>query len=228
MPPGNSGYCDHQTPLTLSNGRERAYDQTAWLGTHNSYANAAEGFLYSQQTFSIARQLEGGVRVLNLDIHVDGGKIYLCHGNCKIPLMTQSPSDRKLLSSALNDVKKFLDANPKEIVTVVLESYVGDGAKLRSAVNDAGLGDLLYDPRTSSIPQYGRAWPRLNDMIKNNKRLVIFSQRTEDSYVVPSESDIPSGPDVSVSSPKSSAKGGVSPVQVVPPASGILPQLGLS
>ncbi len=41
---------------------ERPYSQVAWLTSHNAYANARDGWFYTQQTGGIKEQFDYGVR----------------------------------------------------------------------------------------------------------------------------------------------------------------------
>jgi len=70
------------------------------------------------------------------------------------------------LSDILNDIKTFLDNNPNEIVTIILECYV-TANDIEDEINQSGLSNYLYT--------HNAAWPTLQNMIDNDNRLVIFS-----------------------------------------------------
>lgn len=183
-PPGDLGYCDYKTPEVLSNGIDRTYDKSAWLMTHNSYSNFDDGVLYAQQTFSVLRQLEGSVRAINLDIYDHEGRIQVCHKSCELDGITNSPSDHKrLLTTVLRDIKVFLTSNPREVVTIIFESSGIGGQKIKKAFDDVNLTSYIYDPRDTSIIVKHPHWPTLKDMIKYDKRLVVFSQNENDSFI---------------------------------------------
>ncbi|MCI0536385.1 MAG: hypothetical protein L0Z50_14280 [Verrucomicrobiales bacterium] len=55
----------------------RRYDQNTYLGTHNAYSNRAEGWITPNQEISIVDQLNRGVRLINLDIHLVRQGVYL-------------------------------------------------------------------------------------------------------------------------------------------------------
>ena len=95
---------------------ERRYDEVAYVTTHNAMSNRAAGWLGPNQNFGIARQLEDGVRGLMLDVHDHEGSPYLAHGSVqfgKLPLV-----------DGLREVRRFLDHERSEVVTIIFESYV--------------------------------------------------------------------------------------------------------
>ena len=70
------------------------------------------------------------------------------------------------LSDIFNDIKTFLDNNPNEIITIILECYV-TANDIEDVVNQSGLSNYLYT--------HNSVWPTLQNMIDNDNRLVIFS-----------------------------------------------------
>jgi hypothetical protein len=176
LPPGNDGYCDFVTPLTTRDGGDRLYSQTAWVGTHNAYANNSDGYVYAMQSFDVQRQLKGGVRVINLDLHLHDNQIVMCHENCNGAPGFNYGTDRKKLLDTLKVVKTFLESNRNEIVTLVFESHVKDPAKLDAVFQEAGLTSLAIPLPNAGIHHL----PTLKQMIADNKRLVVLSQQTAD------------------------------------------------
>ena len=65
-----------------------------------------------------------------------------------------------------NDIKTFLDNNPNEVVTIILECYV-TANDIESEINQSGLSNYLYT--------HNSVWPTLQNMIDNDNRLVILS-----------------------------------------------------
>ena len=72
------------------------------------------------------------------------------------------------LSDIFNDIKTFLDNNPNEVVTIILECYV-TANNIEDEINQAGLSNYLYTHNSNA------GWPTLQNMINNNNRLVYFS-----------------------------------------------------
>jgi hypothetical protein len=151
---------------TACNGADalcgRRYDEVAYVTTHNAMSSEEDGFLGPNQYFGIGRQLDDGVRGLMLDVHDDQGQPALCHGTC---LFGKTP-----LVLGLGVIRAFLDAHPREVVTIIFESYV-DGAVIERAFADADLVRLVHtQPR-------GQAWPTLAAMVEANRRLVVLTDR---------------------------------------------------
>lgn len=87
--------------------------------------------------------------------------MYLCHTFCEVGATPLAP--------VLEQIKSFLVANPDEVLVIVNEDYVTP-ADFVKAVNDAGLGKLMFTP-----PARGK-WPTLRRMIDRNERLMILAE----------------------------------------------------
>jgi uncharacterized protein (DUF2384 family) len=70
----------------------------------------------------------------------------------------------------LEEIKQFLQKNPREILTLILESYV-TAESVRKVFVQKGLLDWLY-AHTAGVP-----WPTLQEMIERRQRLVVFTDR---------------------------------------------------
>ncbi len=145
------------------NGRvalcDRRYDEVATVTTHNAMASEARGFFGPNQRESITDQLLGGVRGLMLDTHDDEGVASLCHGVCL--------AGRQPLVEGLGEIRAFLDANPREVVTIIFESGIGPELTL-AAMEESGLMAEVY-------AHAGGSWPTLGSMIERGERLVLFT-----------------------------------------------------
>jgi len=164
------------TPSTTAcNGADvlcgRAFDAVAHLTTHNAMSAEAYGFIAPNQTRSFTGQLDAGVRALMLDVHrnADSGlpspnlgaeAIALCHGYCAFGAIP--------LTAGLTEIRAWLDAHPREVVTLILENYVS-AAALETSFADAGLLPLLATHTT------GAAWPTLGQMIDSGRRVVVLT-----------------------------------------------------
>jgi hypothetical protein len=85
--------------------------------------------------------------------------LYLCHGFCEIGAQPLVPWLRVLHA--------FMDANPREVVIVVIEDYVPP-ADIAAAFAEVGLEALAY--RGAPHPP----WPTLAELGKSGQRLVVF------------------------------------------------------
>ncbi|MGO9790026.1 MAG: hypothetical protein ACLP8S_11190 [Solirubrobacteraceae bacterium] len=88
-------------------------------------------------------------------------RIFLCHGFCEIGAVP--------LSSALADLRRFLVANPGEVVIVINQDEGVTPADIEHAFATAGLLDLVY--RGPLGP-----FPTLRAMIDSGQRLVVMAE----------------------------------------------------
>ncbi len=188
VPTSLGGSCNVSYPTKFSDGSPRRLNEVAYLTAHNAFANSDDTWIHAQQTFRIKTQLAGGVRALMLDIHYftvnDSVKlIKLCHQSCTGFAGSNYVEPRVGLAAALQPVKEFLDARPNEIVTIILESYIGNAALVRDEFVKAGLDKYFYDPYGD--PGWNltknKQWPTIDWMIANGKRLVVTSSNAQDS-----------------------------------------------
>ena len=140
----------------------RRYDRVAVLTTHNAMSNAEAGWLFPNQTHGIARQLKDGVRGLMLDVHAIDGKPFLVH--------SYSLLGRQRLADGLGEIKAFMDASPRAIVTILFESHV-NAALIKAAFDQAGLSAQVH------VQDRAQPWPRQSAMVRAGRRLVVFTDR---------------------------------------------------
>ena len=138
----------------------KQYNEVAYLTTHNAFNSDEDGLLFPNQTYNIASQLNDGVRGLMIDVYNHLGVTTAYH--------TLFPLGTIPLINLLNDIKSFLDNNPNEIVTILLECNTSAN-DIENVVNQSGLSSYLYTHNNSI------GWPTLQNMINNNNRLVIFT-----------------------------------------------------
>lgn len=143
----------------------KKYDEVAYLTTHNSYNSSEDNFIYPNQNHNIITQLNNGVRALMIDVYDVNGVSRVYHG---FSLLGSAP-----LTSFLTDIKTFLDDNPNEIVTIILECYT-TANKIEEAMISSGLITQTYSYTSNE-------WPTLQKMIDDDTRLVILSDRNDAS-----------------------------------------------
>ena len=148
------------------NGDERLCSRTlpevAFATTHNAMSSAEARWLAPNQRFGPARQLEDGVRAMMLDLHYWNKEVALCHSQCEFG---NTP-----LRELLNQLRVFLEANPREVVTLILESYV-DRVDVARALAAARLDLSVRDQPV------GAPWPTLGQLLERDERLVIITDR---------------------------------------------------
>ncbi|KAJ2775881.1 hypothetical protein IWQ57_000038 [Coemansia nantahalensis] len=189
----------------------RAYSNVSYACTHNAYSYPPPNDVFVvNQRRPIKQQLEDGVRALMLDVvrpgvsSTKGGNlldtiiswfskkpsgdgaadpldsVHLCHGSCDY-------IDKGKLVDALVVIREFLDANPREVVTLIVENVSGFSAQdLRPSFEAAGASKYAFVPEFSPSPaQNGYPWPTLSQMIDKNQRLVVFIDDKADPSQVP-------------------------------------------
>lgn len=154
-----------EPPSAECNGAEslcaKRFDEVAYACTHNAMSNSEEGWKIPNQNRSMRRQLDDGVRALMLDLHLFEDVPHLCHGVCGLGL--------KPLVQGLLEIRKFIEDEPREVVSLLLESYV-TSTVVEAAFEEAGLLPYLHSQ------EYGAPWPTLGEMIDSGRRLVVFTQ----------------------------------------------------
>jgi hypothetical protein len=138
------------------------------------------------QAISVTQQLDAGIRFLQgqvsllrsilygilkliksfLQTHKNVfGTLSMCHTSCWL-------NDAGSLESYLSTIKSWLDANPSQVITLLLTN--GDGVGISSfgdAFSSSGLSNYAYSPgSTLSMDQ----WPTLQQLIDSGNRLVVF------------------------------------------------------
>lgn len=164
-PTGTTGEATTGEPLAC-NGHaalcERRYDEVVFPTTHNSFSARDAGFsqLNANHRRTLAAQLEDGVRGLLLDVTEDGGETALCHGPCGFGKIAHA--------AALADIAAFLDAHPREVLTIIYQDSVPPAAVEADFVA-AGLDARVYT-------HAGGPFPTLDAMIAADTRLVVTAE----------------------------------------------------
>lgn len=143
----------------------KRYNEVAFLTTHNSFNTSADGFNFPNQNLTIQEQLAMGVRGFMLDVYNLNGTSTVYHAK---KMLGTAP-----FASNLRDIKLFLDDNPNEVVTIILECYV-TATEIENDLISTDLMSYVYSHK-------GYSWPTLNEMIVGNNRLVIFSDKQDAS-----------------------------------------------
>ena len=138
----------------------KKYDEVAYLTTHNAYSSFEAGFYLPNQNFNITSQLNDGVRAFMLDVYSEDDQLVLYHGVSEL--------GSSLFSDVLNEFKTFIDDNPNEVITLILEDY-SSIIELSDALFTSGIIQDLYE-HDEVI-----GWPTLQEMIDLDNRIVLFS-----------------------------------------------------
>lgn len=109
--------------------------------------------------------------------------VCLCHGECSSNSIKDGFS-MKSFSYAMRKLVNFLTRNKNEIITVFLEDYIVETRVLMDALNRTSkLANLLFNPFAPEWNVLEKGWPRISDMIKANKRLLIVEEEKRGLHV---------------------------------------------
>ncbi|CAI9110185.1 OLC1v1010164C1 [Oldenlandia corymbosa var. corymbosa] len=160
------------------------FNRYSWLTTHNAFAlsgsQSATGSAIlapTNQEDTVTNQLKNGVRGLMLDMYDFNNDIWLCHsagGKCYNVTAFQPAIN------VLKEIQAFLEENTSEIVTIFIEDYVKSPQGLTKVFNASGLNKFWFP--VTKMPKNGEDWPTVDDMVKQNQRLVVFtSDKTKEA-----------------------------------------------
>ncbi len=149
------------------------YCDATFLTTHNSFANAADGWVWYQQKDSIQSQLDAGVRAFMIDIWLEtiGGNtdLYLLHGGWKLDWLRPKFQFRTL-DDFMRQITDWLAQNPQEVVTVFFET----GKTTKCAAGIRRVEQVMATYRSDLFdPQVGKGFATPIGQMK--QRLVILS-----------------------------------------------------
>ncbi len=153
------------------------YDEACFLTAHNAYASAAHGYVYAQQSASIEKQLALGVRGFMLDTRVVNKTVRLCHKNSFITRLISRGKEPMALHEVLVTLRRFLEENPTEVITLFVETYVEQPPQVVDGpFIQADLSTYILTPSDCED------WPTLSWMRTHNKRLVVFNAKGQTDY----------------------------------------------
>ncbi len=177
---------------------EKPINQYTYLGTHNAISSYAYGYnLQNSQRYDVTTQLNGGARMLEIDIVYDTPNdkepagVYICHcgeaphSNSAIEIKRANAKGMKSkawlpnwssgapftrFSKILQEIDKWLIAHPKEIVFIMPENNSATVDQFNNEVTLAGL-----KTRTYVKPDTQTNWPTKPELIASNQRLIILA-----------------------------------------------------
>ncbi|CBQ68490.1 conserved hypothetical protein [Sporisorium reilianum SRZ2] len=162
----------------------RLYSNVTYIGAHNSYAvgTIAGASAGKNQEQSVKTQLNDGIRLLQVQAHksansTSGSGIDLCHSSCSL-------ENGGTLESYLSTVKSWVDANPNDVLTLLIVNADDlPASTFATAFQSTGLASKAYAPGSAALTRY--AWPTLGSLIDSGKNLVVFIDNSADVSTVP-------------------------------------------
>jgi len=149
---------------------ERKYGNTTFLGAHDAFAVSTDPWaLGRNQEFTVHEQLQLGVRMLQVQAHMQEDGLHFCHTSCLI-------FDGGTVLKFLKRIHTFLLYNPDEVVTLIIANPEQIAPKIFEAVFDeSGVAPFAYIPPQTLMKRDD--WPTLGDMISSGKRVVVFMDK---------------------------------------------------
>ncbi|CAE6376060.1 hypothetical protein BN14_10500 [Rhizoctonia solani AG-1 IB] len=165
---------------TVCNGHSelcnRTFGNVTYIGTHNSYSVGSNN-LAANQDYDATQQLTDGVRMLQVQAHLQNGAIRLCHTSCLL-------MDGGLFTDYLKKVKTWLDSNPNEVISILIVNIDNQPASSFAAIYQAAsMVDISYAPPTTSVA--ADQWPTLGTLIDSGKRVLTFMDNSADATAAP-------------------------------------------
>lgn len=154
----------------------RSFGNITFVGSHDSYAVGVNN-LGANQDQNITTQLDNGIRMLQIQTHNLSGTIQLCHTNCGI-------YNGGTLQAYLTTVKSWLDANPNDVLSLLIvnnDNFLPPAYD--SVFKAAGIDTMAYAPSSASLTT--DKWPTLSSLIDSGKRLLTFMDYNADFTSVP-------------------------------------------
>lgn len=156
---------------------DRPLDRVVLAATHNSMSAQALGWQIPNQQIGIPEQLNAGVRGLLIDTYyahrgpngtlvndpvpTPQSGVYLCHVSCALGATP--------LVDALRSIRRFLRANPANVLVIVNEDYTRPRDFARQ-LRLSGLRRHVYGGRL------GSRWPTLRKLIARRRQVVMTTQ----------------------------------------------------
>ena len=152
-----NGCTPEKTSTTLL---AKSFNEVTFLATHNSMSNSDNNYKNPNQTLSISRQLNFGIRTFLIDTYDKDNEAVTYHYSDTLGYQK--------LSDILNEIQNFQNCNPNEIISIIFQNEGTDAVLQKTLVS------LNWD--TLSFVYKG-TWPTLQSMIDSNKKLVLFVEK---------------------------------------------------
>lgn len=186
---------------------DRKYNDVTYLMSHNAQSYQTNWLLMllpgsniNDQTKNLEAQLQDGVRAMKMPVHFQNQQTYVCHGMghwvkdlikqkacekiglirswCSNWIENMNPCTvdpgMQPLTKVLKTIGAFLKENRNEVFTLFLEDDARDFKAIYYALKESDLVVMMHhQPENQS-------WPTLSEMVRKNKRLVVFVNEDED------------------------------------------------
>lgn len=154
---------------------DSTYDRLTYVMPHNAHAYTPEySALAANQERDISTQLADGVRAFTFktyktdDAACGPMDVYVYHGFASLGCTP--------FIDVLNDISTFMAQNPREVITIGIEGSA-NVLDMEPVFVAAGLDQYFH------VQPFGDPWPTLGEMIDSDKRLVVFTARSNSNEV---------------------------------------------
>ncbi|CAG9939734.1 unnamed protein product [Clonostachys rosea f. rosea IK726] len=170
-----AGVCAQSTCNGYAALCDRKYSSITFAAAHNA-AFVGRGPFHNQYQYPEVA-MSSGIRYFTTQVHIQDGQIRQCHTDCAF-------LNVGAFSEIVTSIKTWLDANPREVVTLLIGN--GDDAiqieEFKPHFEASGAQDIAFVPGTKLGLD---DWPTLGEMIDSGKRLVVFMDYYSDTSKVP-------------------------------------------
>ncbi len=156
----------------------RRYSNVSMVGAHNSPFTFTRN-LAANQALPVTQQLDDGVRFVQAQIQwpAHGSEPHFCHTSCD--LLDAGP-----ITDWLGEVRQWVDAHPRDVVTVLLgNGNYSTPDRYAPHIEAAGLLRYAYVPETPAMAPDD--WPTLGAMLARGQRVVLLLDYKADPAAFP-------------------------------------------
>jgi hypothetical protein len=158
-------HADSAWPLTQAQALQ--YDtplnRTQVLGAHNAWNDSSA--TWANQRWGLEMLLDNGVRNIDLDVHLDGGVVTLCHSECNSLYSAEDSYEAEL-----RKIHGWLLTHPKDVVFIDLEDRIGNQDLVEGPLRQI-FGDMLYRPSDKPASR----WETPREMVAKGRRVLVKS-----------------------------------------------------
>jgi len=171
-------------------------EHVAFLGARNPEFSRENGYkLLNEQYYGYEKLFDLGVRAFILDGALEDNlkKLnYILKYNKNYSYLTfitellhakkQQDNDFSLLKISFDKLKNILDKNKEDIICVELHNYF-DKQLVEEIIKNSGVQSMVFTQTEWDIIKNKGEWPNIEWLIKNNKRLIIYSNTLISDFI---------------------------------------------
>lgn len=158
---------------------DRKYSNVSLIGAHDSAFVGPTSDLRVNQEVNVTAQLNAGIRFLQAQVHFWNNELSMCHTSC-VELYAGT------LHDYLTSIKTWVDANPNDIVSLLLVN--GDNNNVTQFADVFRAVDLdrtAFVPATTPNTLPIGDWPTYEELILDGFQIVVYLDSGADEAAVP-------------------------------------------